>query len=220
LENASSIHHEQADVDSRLANLGFEADLLRRAVSLGLSEGAQCTANDPVILQSFINWGKTVGFLRDQLVPQGWQRVRRAGYETTVSQDGKVALAVAAGDEGTGLPKFPVRTRTPKGPATFKAVLANTGMSTREMSELVDSFPTAEPLPQAKTWILLFFADTVKQEIRVELSLPTGVAQDGQVAVWGERLILEPMSWSGPGAADLLDDGDQPEEPDIPVERR
>lgn len=220
MEESNHIRDEQADVESRLASFGLEGDVLRRAVGLGLAEGAQCTANDPVILQSFVNWGKSVGFLRDQLVPQGWQRVRRAGYETTVSPDGKVALAVAAGDEGTGLRKFPVRTRTPKGPATFKAVLANTGMSTREMSELVDSFPAAEPLPRAQTWLVLFYADSEKGQIRIELSLPIGFAPDGQVAIWGERLILEPINWSGPGGTDLLNDDDQPEEPDIPVERR
>jgi hypothetical protein len=220
LQDSIRIRHEQADVDGRLASLGLDTEWLRESVRRGLADGAQCTANDPLILPSFLNWGKTVGYLRDHLLPHGWQRSRRAGYEVTVSPNGRVALAVAAGDEGTGMRKIPVRTRTPKGPATFAAILSNTGMRNVEMSELIDSFPKGKPLPKEQTWILLFLADNAKDEIRVELSLPTGVATDGQVTVWGERLILNPITWSGPGTDELIDDGDMPGGPVITVERR
>jgi hypothetical protein len=220
LQESTRIRHEQADVDGRLASLALKAEWLRESVRLGLADGAQCTANDPLILPSFVNWGKTVGYLRDHLLPHGWQRSRRSGYEITISPSGRVALAVAAGDEGTGVRTIPVRTRTPKGPATFAAILSNTGMRNVEISDLIDSFPKGNPLPKEQTWILLFFADNAKDEIRLELSLPTGVAADGQVTVWGERLILKPITWSGPGTYELTDDGDLPDGPEIRVERR
>lgn len=221
MEESPRIRHEEADITARLASLRLNAEWLRQSVVQGLADGAQCTANDPVILPSFVDWGKTVGYLRDHLLVQGWHRSRRFGYETTVSADGRLAIAVAAGDAGTGMKDLPVKTRSPKGPATFVAVLANTGATTVEMSELVDSFPAADPLPKCQTWILLFFADHSKGEIRIELSMPTGVADDGQVTVWGERVILPSTNWGGGSSADLSEDGrDEPDAPIVQVERR
>lgn len=202
--------------------MGLRTDWLRDAVQRGLAAGAQCTANDPLILRSLLDWGKTVGYLRDHLLVEGWRRSRRFQYETVVSPDGRLAIAVAAGDFGTGMGHLPVRTRSPKGPATDVAILVNTGASTVEMSELFESFPAADPLPTNKTWILLFFADDLKNEIRLELSLPTGLADDRQVAVWGERIILQAITWGGTGSSQVVpdDDLDQGDDPVVRVERR
>ena len=207
LKESNSVHDEEADVAARLSAIGLQPDWLRDSVQQGLADGAQCTANDPVILRSLLDWGKTVGYVRDHLLVHGWQRSRRFGYETVVSPDGSLAIAVAAGDAGTGMKDMPVRTRSPKGPATDVAILVNTGATTIEMSELFASFPAADPLPTNKTWILLFYADDEENEIRVELSLPTGLADDRQVAVWGQRLILPPITWGVPSSDELHNDG-------------
>lgn len=47
------------------------------------------------------------------------------------------------------------------------------------------------------TWLLLFYRDLDKREVRFELSRPTKINEDGKVAAWIERILFDPFSIDG-----------------------
>jgi hypothetical protein len=98
----------------------------------------------------------------------------------------------------------------------MRAIWANNRFQTIDISETVESFPPPRPLPTAQTWILLFFADLKNDEVRIELSLPVGMDDNGQVTAWDERLILPPV----PVASHNVPLNDVLEHINVPVERK
>ena len=79
---------------------------------------------------------------------------------------------------------------------------------------------TLEPDPvtgvRRVTWWLLIC--TRHDEVRLELSLPRAIGEDGRIGSWAERIILEPLG----GEPTLVETPDDPDLPpiDVPVERR
>ena len=64
-----------------------------------------------------------------------------------------------------------------------------------------------------QTWILLYYSDNQSGELRVEMSLPVGMNQEGYVDEWQERIIL-PLR----GEVDVNSEVD--DEVDVPVEMK
>lgn len=72
------------------------------AVMQGYLARNDCTANHPPLYPSFVAWGETVRALREHLAPTGWERNDAKNYSRTVHPNGRIAIAVATGDEATG----------------------------------------------------------------------------------------------------------------------
>lgn len=218
--------HEEARLASALYPMGGLTEaLLQGAARYGFDEAGDCTANDVKALPGFLSWGKTLRFLRDQLIPLGWSAGRHPDLETVISPDRTFRVASASGNSATGDPDRMPSTHVDKGPLSGLAVEDN-----RQIS-----FPTIHPQfghrpgPEIQTWYLLQYAavDEHRQgEIRVELSLPKhfsgsrpGVTNPkrGVLDDWKPRLIL---------GAILIDDKsqgghqEQEDEIDIHIERR
>jgi len=205
LKNA--VHHEPADVVDRLALLGLPVDALRDAVAMGEAARNSCTANDPAITPGFLAWARTTRGLRDLLAPAGWRRSCEGGLETAVAPDGKLALAVATGDESTGRAAGTPKTKYSKGPATAAAIEQN------QLSLFAEPEPIVPgPVPTDRvTWLLLIARGV--DEVRCELSLPAAIGDDGRVESWSERIILAPVGRDGEPTVSPAD-----QEPDIVVE--
>lgn len=202
------ILHEPAEVVDRLAQLGLTIEVLREAVAMGEAARNSCTANDPVIAPGFLAWARTTRGLRDCLAVPGWQRSSDGGLETVVSPEGKLAIAVATGDDATGRIGGSPKTKYSKGPATAAAIEQN------QLSFLfADSAPIVPgPVPTERvTWLLLIARGT--EEVRCELSLPKAIGDDGRVESWSERIILGPIGRDGEPTVTPAD-----QEPDIVVE--
>ena len=171
------------EVAERLGGLSLDIGTIRQAVTFGQSYVAESTAHDPPSSVGIIAWGKTVRALRDSLVPQGWSAENRQNYALTVHPDGAWVIAVAAGNEQTGLSRGFPETRAPKGPLTSIAVSANNRqLSFAEVDEAWD--------PTRQTWLLLYYFDEDRDQVRIELSLPVGMNADRYVNKWRERIIL------------------------------
>jgi hypothetical protein len=197
----TAVRVRPADVIDRLAQLGLEAEPLRLAVANGLYHRDTCTENDPAPLGGLLHWGKTLRSLRDALAARQWRRDRERGYETVVHPDGRVAIAVASGDERTGIAnghRHP-RTKHPHGDTTAIAIRRN-----REPSLFPElDQPPAEASPR-ETWVLLYA--TLEDEVRCELSKPDALDVQGYVVAWSERIILPPITRRP--TPDIADDDD------------
>ena len=177
----------------RMEQLGLKPEELREAMQIGYAAAAGCTEHDPRSLPGTLAWGKGMGHLRDLTKPRGWTADSTSNYETTVHPSNTHGVAIAAGTAETGRADgLAPRTKTPKGPATSRAVARNAQLS---LAQGTDAFRgTGEPVEDKdrKTWILLHYYDKDAEEIRLELSLPLEMSGK-QITAWSERLIIPPL---------------------------
>lgn len=175
------------DVDSRLAELGLTRELLIQAVMQGMMARSECTPNDPPLYPGFATWARTVRSLRELLSPQpyGWSRSDDGGYSLVINPSGKMAIAVATGDENTGSAIVPL-TKSPKGPRTQVAIEVNQCQLSLEGFEAIDTLN--DQRGDCMTWILLQHYDQMRKEVLIELSLPNSYS--GKVDGWSERIIV------------------------------
>lgn len=190
MSEAPRILTDVAKRRTRLSDLGIEEAALRGAVEFGVSEASRCTPNDPPTARGLIRWARTVGALRDAMTTRGWRRVDDENYPRVERPDGKVALAVSAGDIYTGTLRNP---RTPPRGNASKTVINRNQMLLADFAADHD-FPRDARDAQPETWLLLSYEDDDAGETRSELALPVGMEVDGSIAAWGERIILDPIS--------------------------
>jgi hypothetical protein len=192
------IHFEPEDVSSQLERFGLSKEIVRDALSRAEAYAADCTEHDPPMSSGFYRWGKSIRFLRDLLVPQGW--VSRNEKLFTVDNDRMgIAITVSSGDDATGDPDRSPSTKYPRGAASIFAIGAN--------DQGVFNLPDFEYIKKAQeakrnkarlnTWWLLVYR--TKTGARCELSLPVAVSSTGQITRWKERIILGDIDY-GPGA--------------------
>lgn len=184
--------HEGPYAATALDALGLTEATLLESAEWGLRHAFSCSLHEPPSVPGVIAWGKIVRGLRDRLVPAKWKPNDANNYATVISPSGLDAIAVAAGDSGTGRAEAEVATRTTKGPVTR----AKAGQNQLSLFEMVaEQFPSPRPLPNAgpRTWLLLHYVDEEAEQIRVELSLPIGIDENGRVTGWHQRIILTPI---------------------------
>jgi hypothetical protein len=191
----------------RLMGLDLREPEFRDAISIGYEHASTCTGLHPLSLAGIEAWGWSLGHLRLQLAARGWTIDRKGNFETVVDPSGTVAIAVAAGDSGTGDRNANSRTRTPRGPATQRAVRGNQ----------LNFFSSGHESDHVQTWLLLHYLDPKAEEIRLELALPREMA--GKVIeAWAERIILEPIPFDGQVEIDVTIEPDP--QIDVDVRRR
>ena len=154
-------------------------------------------------------WGRTTRFLREELIPAGWDYDNPRNLARTVHPDGHVAIVATSGDAMTGLPDHSTTTKYPKGFATVEAVQVNDqlALDLGDFDPAPDEDRSADPAG-AQTWYLLYHVG--EEEFRVELSLPDAI-ENGWITRWAERIILPALPRdddSLAGKAELGDDQD------------
>ena len=211
------VHHEAADVDTRLAELGLNHEALAIVVRRGWHAFASCTKNDPPLYPGFAAWATTVRALREYLLPQGWDRLDDNNYPLTVNPSGSMAIVVATGDDATGRLDQSPTTKSSKGPSTVEAVATN-------QHQLELPFPpvivaSAEGLVEERrvTWMLLVHRGF--GEVRAELSLPIAMGDDGRPRGWRERIILGAIPLD-PEILDIVPPENPAPDIDVEVKRR
>ena len=195
----------------RLEQLALTVEELREAMQVGYTAAAGCTEHDPRSLAGTLAWGKGIGHLRDLTKLRGWTSDRTANYETTVHPSNSHAVAIAAGTAETGRTDgLPPHTKTPKGPATSRAVARNAQLSLGQGTDVFRG--TGEPVDDEdrETWVLLHHFDKDAEQIRLELSLPLEMSGK-QITAWAERLILPPIEFSSEVEIEDV-------EPDVPID--
>lgn len=203
----------------RLSELGLTVEIIERVVRRADAEASTCTALDPPIMEGLTRWARTNRFLREELIPLGWNFDNPRNLPRTIHPGGKFAVVATTGDDLTGLLDLLPTTRYAKGFATIKAVEVNEQL-TLDFGDY-DLVSADSPIRAGDllTWLLLFHVD--EQEFRVELSLPDAIV-DGRITSWSERIILPSMPRSADGLAELTpsSDGDQNDSIVVDVARR
>lgn len=110
----------QKNAIDRLGQLGLTADLLETVLLRGDAEAKLSTDFEPPNGEGMIRYIKTVRFLREALVPVGWEYDDSKNYCRTIHPSGTFAIVVSSGDECTGrdIPGRMPSTKYPKGEAT------------------------------------------------------------------------------------------------------
>ncbi len=177
-----------ARATTRLHEIGLTPTILAESVSFALAWIAGETQNDPRITRGILGWSKTNRGLRDHL--PDWTRGFIRGFEFTGHPDGSYAISVASGDANTGGDHSP-STRSLKGPMMKAAVRRNQG----SFDQIAGAdFPAdTDQLPDIMR-VLLFYVDRSRRETRIELSIPSGITDDGRIHSWDERIILDAVA--------------------------
>lgn len=209
--NAIVLFDNPDAISSRLGQLSVNEAGLREAVYQGHLQRTRLTLNHPSIYHGLNMWGEVVAALREQLRPIGWTRQEIGSFALTVHEELKLAITVASGDEGTGNPSAHPSNRSKKGRNTVEAIEAN-----RQL-ELFERLPpeNQEEGEDRQTWVLMHHTDTVRGEIRVELSRPSSIGKDGKISEWAERIILNSIPFD-----DELVEIYPPSGPDIEIDIR
>ena len=209
---SARVLNDEKAVD-RLAELGLTVDLVERVILRAEAEAATCTAFDPPMMAGFVRYGRTVRFLREELVPQGWDYDSPRNFCRTISPNREFAIVSTSGDEATGHPELTPTTKYPKGYATAQAVDTN-GQLGFDFSDLVIDEPPSED-DQLATWFLLYQVDG--DAIRAEISLPSAMDR-GSISDWEERIILPAFALNAELSAERPSDEDDDDETDYIVE--
>lgn len=172
-------------VEARLTELGLTGEILTRAVERGDAEASMCTAHDPVTIPGSVRWGRTVRSMRDDLAPSGWTKSEDDGLATVVHPDRKLAIAVALGDEGTGVAEAEPKTKYQRGPASQTRVLFNAQLM------LFDAPRYVRPPSGMPTYFLLVRPAAGK--VAFELVLPAACDESGRFTAYAERIIFPPF---------------------------
>lgn len=209
--SADAIHADPVTVSVRLSELSLNEPALREAILQAHLQRSRLTANHPKIFPGLEMWGWAVASLGDQLRPLGWIRVDVGNFPLTVHEELGLAIAIAAGDEATGIASAVPSNRSKKGRNTIDAV---------ETNQQFDLFDGYIPRPEQdsddhQTWVLLHHTDPVKKEIRIELSRPSEIGDDGKISAWSERILLSSLPFDG-DALEII----PPSGPDILIDVR
>lgn len=199
-------------VTARLARLGVTEAALREAVYQGHLQRTRLTLNHPTIYHGLNMWGEIVAALREQLRPLGWLRQEVGGYPLTVHDELKLAITVASGDEGTGIPHATPSNRSRKGKNTVDAIEANRQL---ELFERLPPESQGAAEDEKQTWVLMHHTDSITGEIRLEISRPLQIRADGKIGEWAERIILTGIPFE-----DDLIEIEPPGGPDIEIDVR
>jgi hypothetical protein len=201
------LHSDPITASDALIRLGLTEDVLVAAAMQGYMARTNCTANHPPLFPSFVAWGETVRALREQLAPMGWTRIDEKNYSRTLHPEGHTAIAVATGNEATGVAHESPITKSVKGPSTVESVEANRLQAWLPGME-PPSTSSKEDEAQPTTWLLLIHH--APNELRAELSQPVEIGTDGRINGWRERILLrsvpldpEPLAITPPSLPDL-----------------
>jgi hypothetical protein len=193
-----------ATAENRLHQLGLTADLLVRVLLRADAEAKLTTGLEPPTAEGTTRYNKTVGLLREELLPLGWDYDNYKNFCRTIHPTRAFSIVTSSGDEFTGVDMagtFPC-TKYPKGDLTALAVQQNAEQGVLDLGVEFDE-PRIDPAELENIWFLL--QRTTVEHIHAELSLPTRI-EDGMIVQWKERIILPPISREDPTPATTVEE--------------
>lgn len=185
-----ALHSDPSDAASALERLGVTAEILLNAARQGYLARANCTSNHPPLFAPYVAWGEALRALREQLAPLGWTRNDDRNYSRSIRADRLVAIAVATGDDATGLAHRSPCTKSAKGPSTTDALEINRRQL--YLPGMEPAAPAEDEAQQPTTWLLLVHHG--HSEIRCELSLPLECRQYRHCAQ-SQRTVFHQGLW-------------------------
>lgn len=184
--------HDADEVSSVLEMIGVTANQLREIVSKGQMIRNTVTPNHPITAAGTFAYHETVKAKRDTLLPLGWTRQTVNNCELTAHPVKNITISVSGGNGETGNQYGIPETKNPKGSQTELLVIENSYQD--------DMFAPKNDLAAGRfdeivcqNWILLYHHDPLRNEVRIELALPTSIGRNGKINGWHLRLIIDPI---------------------------
>lgn len=214
----SALEHP-GDEGDPLAQFGVSVEILHGALRAGERERRTCTKFDAKSAPGFLMWTRTTRRLREQLTPapRSWRAIDLNQLPMVINADRSIGIVVSSGDVFTGLhvPGQPPKTRYPKGAMTAAVVERNEQLALFDVPDEPESdAPKPGEYDALVTWVLLWYRDARKREIRGELSRPEKVGDNGKIDQWGDRILLPPIPLGGEVK---IEEGDEPDDVDVDV---
>jgi hypothetical protein len=207
--NQSSIS-SPVNVTSIFEQVGLNEQILKEAIGAGLSKYLSASKLAPLNAGGSMASFKIIETLRGQLLSNqtGWSMLNLKGQCLTINANAQITLVVTSGDRDTGLREGQPCTKNGKGCETKNQIRRNIGQTfnlfeddlfeEQQVSDGLGFIQKASKIDDHELWVLLYFFDNSKKEIRYELSLPIGfkdVGVNGKVKVseWGDRIYFRPI---------------------------
>jgi GR25 family glycosyltransferase involved in LPS biosynthesis len=185
----ATIIDDPALVEARLQELhpDLNAILIRDAIRGGLGGRNEVTRASAPTAAGVQQWLKTVEDLRTLLAALQWHIHEQQNCPFISSPDRSISIVVMTGNSETGKNGFKDPTnQAEKGAMAEKFVQQNSQLELFNR----DSFKLAkEKHKETQVWALLYHYDKVLNEVRFELSLPTGF-DNKKITEWSVRLIV------------------------------
>lgn len=180
---------EPALVEARLQELSGDLTIsfLYNTIQSGLGARNDTTRASAVTAAGVQQWLKTVEELRIQLSAKQWRIHNEKNCPFITSPDHSMSIVVMTGNSETGKLGF----EDPTNQAEKGVVVEGFVQSNRQL-ELFnqESFILAKAKQkETQVWAFLYHYDKTLNEVRFELSYPTGF-DNKKIIEWGERLIL------------------------------
>jgi hypothetical protein len=201
------VHKGEAGV-RRLGDFGLDPELLTRAARAAELGRDACGPHHVPTYPGFRAWADGNQTLADALVPLGFTLKFDSNVPLLFHPGESMAITMIAGDARTGT-DAPPSTKNARGPASARMI--DIGL------DLFAGTPF-EPAPRAGTydlWILLWYR--WGDIIRLELSLPRGLSNAGEVESWIERIVVDRFTLKDDQTANEFPRGP---EVDVPISRR
>lgn len=196
---------------SRIQRLGLTERVVEY-VGLAMVEGAASARALGVRIEAGFNrWAWGVAALGESLVPMGWSR--EGDLEGVTNPDRTIAIIVTKGDAGVGNMLQEVRASRPRGCLTRARVQSN-----YQLLYLPGFQPEPEALSDLPPILWMLLHHTTNGVLRLELSLPESIEENGRVIKWAERIPLGSYGL-GDDTGDSLAflDGDVPPSAPAPI---
>ncbi|MCP1649437.1 hypothetical protein [Pseudomonas nitroreducens] len=185
----AAIIDDPADAEARLRMLhpDLSLSLFRNAVMGGLSARNEVTRASAPTAAGVQQWLNTVEGLRTLLAAAQWHIHEQQNCPFISSPDRVTSIVVMTGNGETGKKGFEDPTNQAE-----KGAVAESFVQKNHQLELFnrDSFKLAKDnQKETQVWALLYHYDKGLNEVRYELSLPTGFSKK-KITQWGERILL------------------------------
>ncbi|BFL83811.1 hypothetical protein FAP94_12335 [Morganella morganii] len=196
--------------NSVFEKVGLNEQILKEAIGAGLSQYLSASELAPLNAGGSMASFKIIETLRGQLLNNktGWSILNLKGQCLTINGSAQITLVATSGDKDTGLREGQPCTKNGKGCETKNQIRRNIGQTFNlfehdlfEEQQLSDGFgfmQEASKIDDHELWVLLYFFDNSKKEVRYELSLPIGFKDVGvhgkvKVSEWGDRIYFRPV---------------------------
>lgn len=205
------------EAESNIAKLGISLKSLERAIEEGFRAFSREGEDSPRTAGGYNAWSYILKQLRFELRTLKWGDNHYCnGMDEIRSLSRDISIVVNTGDKNTGLASEIPRPKNQRGTVLQARIETNNDLFERNDISVV------EPIDPYQTWILLFYIDKEKKEVRYELSLPI-LYEKNTIVGWATRNICEPFNISSEPKVMLRTELEQPietEEIDFEILRK
>ena len=221
LENSRVFTHKSAD-DEFLRIFGFSTELLRTAAARALRAARE---TDGVHSQPSAAGSRFYHSLVEEIRSEidtldNWSANQSDNNQTSPRarrKDG-LALAFAQGTAETGNITGLPKTKKKLGTFTLLELLRTTQQEPRQL-EFGELSEEVEDRPQT-LWLLLFNRRDDNEQVSLEVSLPTGVSEDGRILGWDKRIVLDEVGMNDQIMEDWNDERDEGDDVAVAISAR